>query len=555
MHGSLTLAANGSFNYIPNPGFSGVDNFTYVASDGTLSSSPATVTITVNAVSTNKPPIGVPDLFYVAQGQTLSVTRAGGVLANDVDPENHPLTRTIASQSIHGSFNPVDAGGFTYIPNPSFNGVDTFTYMLSDGQLTVGPITAKLIVLPINRKPQANPDAWSLSQDSQIYVNPLNGVLVNDVDPQGASLKAILLTQPTQGLLNPIDGGGFGYIPHPGFSGRDSFTYKVTNGVLESDPTTVYLNVNPLPSVGSVVPPIANPDSWVVEMNQVLDVPDRGLLINDLPPQGIPIFATPFTQPSHGTLAMVGGGGFTYTPEAGFSGQDFFYYTAIGGGLSSSPALVKITVTPTASVPKPPNPTKIKLPGGTKVVIPPPSQQKPVTGGGKPLPPKPSEGPGKIVVVSPPSNGSVTVTPDGGYVYAPNPGFGGTDTFTIATSNSGNVSQPSPVLVEVSSPDNDRPPEAFPRTYRGLPGSPVIYSNAKGLLQSARDPDGDFLRAIVVTYPKHGYIDLQKNGEFAYYPDPGFTGTDTFSWKANDGLLDSNVVTDQLICNRCSRRE
>lgn len=554
-HGSITLSSSGGFKYIPDPGYSGSDSFTYVASDGSLSSSPATVNIRVNAVVTNKAPLGVPDIFYVAQGQTLSVTRAGGVLANDVDPENDPLSRTIATQSIHGTFSPVDAGGFTYIPNPAFSGVDTFTYNLSDGQHTVGPITAKLIVLPINQKPQANPDAWSLSQDSQIYVDPLKGVLVNDVDPQGSTLKAILLSQPNNGLLNPIDGGGFTYIPKPGYAGQDSFTYKVTNGVLESSPTTVYLNVNAVPTKTTAPPPVANPDYWIVEKNQVLDVPDRGLLINDFAPQGIPLFATPFTQPAHGTLTMLGGGGFTYTPDMDFSGQDFFYYTAIGGGVGSSPALVKITVNESVVAPKPPTPAKIKLPGGTKVIVPPATSQNPVTTAGKPLPTKPSPGPGRIIIVTPPSNGSASVTPDGGYIYTPNPGYGGSDSFTIATSSGGSVSAPSPVSIEVNSPANDRPPVALPRTYRGVSGSPVIFSNAAGLLQSARDPDGDFLKAIIVTYPQHGYLDLQQNGEFAYYPDPGFAGIDTFTWKASDGLLDSNVVTDKLICTRCSRRE
>ena len=56
-HGSLTLNANGSFSYTPAANFAGSDSFTYRASDGTVSSSPATVTITVTA--TNDTPAGV----------------------------------------------------------------------------------------------------------------------------------------------------------------------------------------------------------------------------------------------------------------------------------------------------------------------------------------------------------------------------------------------------------------------------------------------------------------------------------------------------------------
>lgn len=551
-NGSVTLASDGSFKYIPNPGYIGTDSFTYVAKDGSLSSVPATVTITVNALATNKPPTGVADIFYVPQGKTLTVTREGGVLANDVDPENHPLSRTISSQSIHGTFSPVDAGGFTYIPSPTFTGVDTFSYLLTDGHTTVGPIEAKLVVLPINQKPTANPDAWSLYQDGQLYVSPLKGVLVNDTDPQGSTLKAILLTQPGKGLLNPIAGGGFGYIPNAGFTGQDSFTYKVTNGVMDSDPTTVYLNVNAVPSKK---PPVANPDSWTVGKDQILNVADRGVLVNDFSTLGVPLFATPFTQPAHGTLTMLGGGGFSYTPNAGFTGQDAFYYTAVAGSVGSNPALVSITVTETAITPPAPSSSKIKMPGGTKVILPPPPTQNPVPPTGTKLPPKPEVGPGRVVIKSPPSNGSASITPDGGYVYAPNPGFVGTDNFTIANNSGGNESGSSTISVTVNPPQNNRPPQDAPRTYRSLDGASVIYSNSKGLLQSARDPDGDYLKPIIVSYPQHGYLELQQNGEFAYYPDPGFKGVDTFSWKSNDGLADGNVVTDRLICSSCNRRE
>jgi VCBS repeat-containing protein len=51
-NGTLTLNADGTFRYTPSAGFNGSDSFTYRASDGTLTSSVATVTITVNAVNT-----------------------------------------------------------------------------------------------------------------------------------------------------------------------------------------------------------------------------------------------------------------------------------------------------------------------------------------------------------------------------------------------------------------------------------------------------------------------------------------------------------------------
>ena len=97
-HGTLSLAADGSFTYTPNTGFSGEDSFTYTASDGTTNSINATVTITVS------PTVGIPvaasDQYEVTEGQTLLVNAATGVLANDTDAD--PLTAVIETQPSHG---------------------------------------------------------------------------------------------------------------------------------------------------------------------------------------------------------------------------------------------------------------------------------------------------------------------------------------------------------------------------------------------------------------------------------------------------------------------
>jgi hypothetical protein len=62
-NGSVTLNADGSFTYVPNAGFAGTDSFSYRASDGTLSSNDATVTIVVDAN-------GVFDDLYALIAQT-----------------------------------------------------------------------------------------------------------------------------------------------------------------------------------------------------------------------------------------------------------------------------------------------------------------------------------------------------------------------------------------------------------------------------------------------------------------------------------------------------
>ena len=90
-NGSVTILADGSFTYTPNPGFAGADSFVYQAFDGTLASADTTVNIDV----VDAAPIGVADPAYIAtKGTPLTVDALTGVLANDTDADGDPLTAT-----------------------------------------------------------------------------------------------------------------------------------------------------------------------------------------------------------------------------------------------------------------------------------------------------------------------------------------------------------------------------------------------------------------------------------------------------------------------------
>src|SRR6266576_7341784 len=66
---------------------------------------------------------------------------------------------------------------------------------------------------------------------------------------------------------------------------------------------------------------------------------------------------------------------------------------------------------------------------------------------------------------------------------------------------------------------------------------------APGVLANDTDVDGNPLTAIVVTQPAHGTVTLNADGSFTYTPALNSNGSDSFTYKANDGTLDSNVVT------------
>src|SRR5439155_766642 len=132
--GTLALNANGSFTYTPNANVNGSDTFTYRASDATLTSPLATVTIAITPV--NDAPVATADSYATAEDTPLTVAAATGVLANDTDVDGDPLTAVLATAPAKGTLALNANGSFTYTPNANVNGSDTFTYRASDGTLT-----------------------------------------------------------------------------------------------------------------------------------------------------------------------------------------------------------------------------------------------------------------------------------------------------------------------------------------------------------------------------------------------------------------------------------
>ena len=140
-HGSVSISPSGtSMTYTPDPGFRGVDSFTYRARDpGGLESQPATVTVNVG----NTPPVAADDAYTVVAGTTLN---GSAVLANDSDPNGDALTASQGSAPEHGTLSLAGDGTFQYTPDAGFTGRDAFTYTASDGSASSAAVTATITV-------------------------------------------------------------------------------------------------------------------------------------------------------------------------------------------------------------------------------------------------------------------------------------------------------------------------------------------------------------------------------------------------------------------------
>ncbi len=140
-------------------------------------------------------------------------------------------------------------------------------------------------------------------------------------------------------------------------------------------------------------------------------------------------------------------------------------------------------------------------------------------------------------IVAQPQHGSLTLDDagTGAYTYTPKQGYTGSDSFTFKANDGLLDSNVATVSVTV----NDRPPQASDGTL-----TTEQNKAASGTLK-ATDPDGDSLTYSLVAQPQHGSVVLDdaSTGAYTYTPEKGYNGSDSFTFKANDGQQDSNVAT------------
>lgn len=241
LNGDLDLASNGSFSYKPDAGFTGNDRFYYAASDGSLQSEAVRVDIKVEYK--NKAPVANPESYNVLSGETLT-TSAPGVLGNDFDPEDDPLTAVLVSNVQHGALTLNKNGAFTYSPQAGYAGEDSFQYCASDGRDESNHAKVSITIANENNAPITNPDLYQMLT-GQMLVIAAPGVLKNDVDLDGDPLTAVLSRDVLNGDLKLSSDGSFSYIPKPGFIGSDTFQYYAFDGRDPALVSTVTITVRP----------------------------------------------------------------------------------------------------------------------------------------------------------------------------------------------------------------------------------------------------------------------------------------------------------------------
>lgn len=334
-HGALTFAPDGSFTYLPAQSYAGEDSFTYTAYDDHAASAVRTVTILVN-----RSPLAVDDTTTVLKNSRSNPPI--DVLANDNDDYRGDTSITAISQPRHGS-SVLNDGLVLYTPAPDYYGIDQFTYTINDGH--GGTATATVTV-------QVKDESALVAQDDAFDVQSNTAentidVLQNDScnEDIGGTLLLMGVTNAEHGAVS-LENNRLRYTPEPDYSGPDSFSYTVSDGI-DSYKTA---NVAVIVAREGNKPPVAGEDTVAVPRSSgEIIIP---VLANDSDADGDALTVSAITAASHGKAALHNGQ-ITYTPTPGSTAPDSFTYTVRDNVGGKATATVNITIDYTNEPPVP----------------------------------------------------------------------------------------------------------------------------------------------------------------------------------------------------------
>jgi VCBS repeat-containing protein len=277
--------------------------------------------------------------------------------------------------------------------------------------------------------------------------------------------------------------------------------------------------------------PVPVNDTYSVVHDKVLNVAVSGVLSNDTDANSDSLTATIVTGPTKGTIALNATGNFIYTPNAGFVGTDSFTYN-VSDGTDTAPVPATVTINVTNNAPIAQTDTYSGRHNQAINVTAPGVLSNDTDGDSDPL---------SARLLTNPTNGTIVFNSTGNFTYTPNSGFTGTDNFTYIVSD-GFVTAPGTVNLNIT----NNAPIAQPDNYT-TPNNTPLTVVGPGVLSNDTDTENDPLTAILVTNPTQGAIVFNADGSFSYTPNTGFAGTDSFTYKANDGIVDSAIATASII--------
>lgn len=226
-NGRLTGSAP-NLTYQPDPGFDGTDFLLFEVSDGAAAS---TGRVDLTITGSNDPPVAIGQTVTVAMDSFIIIMPTGH------DPEKGLIafsTTTVPSNGVLEKFN----GGWKYIPTINYAGPDSFSFVATDGLLdsAAAIITITVEGTPVNTPPTV------VSATITAQMGQATPITLSGNDSNGDSLVFRVVTAPVHGSLAG-DLPNLTFVSSPSFRGADSLIFVANDGLVDSAPGTITINV------------------------------------------------------------------------------------------------------------------------------------------------------------------------------------------------------------------------------------------------------------------------------------------------------------------------
>jgi len=447
--------------------------------------------------STNTPPEALPQSLTTEEDVSLALELTGS------DAESSNLVYTVATAPSHGALTGT-IPKLRYVPALNYNGPDSFTFTVSDGQATSAPATVSITMTPVNDAPAATAQSVTTPEETA------RAITLTASDPENDTPSFTVASSPSHGTLTGT-APNLTYTPAPDYSGPDSFTFTASDGQASSAPGTISITVTPVND-----PPVATARLLTTPEDTPLP-----LTLTGSDPDGDILSFAVASPPAHGTLTGTAPN-LTYTPAANYSGPDSFTFTASDGQATSAPATLSLSVGPVNDAPVV-TARSLSTPEDTPLSI-------TLSGSdvdGDTL---------SFAVASPPAHGTLIGTaPD--LTYTPEPNYFGPDSFTFTASDGQASSAPASVSITLT-PVNDAP-VATARLLTTPEDTPL------SITLSGSDADGDTLSFALASQPTHGTL-TGTPPNLTYTPEAAYHGADSFTFTVSDGVAASTPGTISL---------